>query len=68
MKQFAAILLIALLYGCGVETATTAATAASEKKQEIEQGKKTMEHMKQDINKAMELTKQKAEQAEQAAQ
>jgi outer membrane biogenesis lipoprotein LolB len=33
----------ALLAACGVETASTAATAAAAKKQEVEQGRKTME-------------------------
>jgi hypothetical protein len=31
------------LAGCGVETASTAATAAAAKKQEVEQGRKTMD-------------------------
>ena len=65
MKQLVAIIAIASLAGCGVETATTAATAAAAKKQEIEQGKKTMEKMQQDIGKAMEQTQQSRERAEQ---
>ncbi len=36
-------------------------------KQEIEQGKTTMEQMRQNIGKAMELTQQSAERAEDAA-
>jgi len=59
-----AIVAAAALVGCGVETATTAATAAAVKKQELEQGKKTMEQMQQNIGKAMEQTQQSAERAE----
>jgi hypothetical protein len=67
MRQIIAIALIAVLTGCGVETATTAATVAAAKKKEIEQGKKTMEQMQQNIGKAMEQTQQSAERAEDAA-
>ena len=45
MKRIIAALVAAALAGCGVETASTAATAAALKKQEVEQGKKTMEQM-----------------------
>ena len=44
--------------------ASTAATAAALKKQEIEQGKKNMEQMQQNIGKAMEQTQQSAERAD----
>ena len=40
------------LAGCGVETATTAATGAAMKKQEMEQGKATMEQARQKIDQA----------------
>jgi hypothetical protein len=40
------------LAGCGVETATTAATGAAIKKQELEQGKNTMEQAQQKIDQA----------------
>ena len=43
----------ALLAGCGVETASTAATAASIKKQEVEQGQQTMQQAKDRIGGAM---------------
>ncbi len=58
---------VAVFAGCGVESASTAATAAAVKKQEIEQGKKTMEQMQQNIGKAMEQTQQSAESADEAA-
>ena len=67
MRQIIVFVAIAALAGCGVETATTAATIAAAKKQEIEQGKKTMEQMQQNIGKAMEQTQQSAERAEEAA-
>ncbi|TAK71518.1 MAG: hypothetical protein EPO19_04880 [Betaproteobacteria bacterium] len=67
MRQIIIAVTVAALAGCGVETASTAATAAAVKKQEIEQGKKTMEQMQQDIGKAMEQTQRSAERADAAA-
>ena len=67
MKQIIAIFISAALAGCGVETATTAATVAVAKKQEIDQGKKTMEQVEQKIGKAMEQSQQSAERTEEAA-
>ena len=49
------------LAGCGAETATTAATGAAIKKQELEAGKKTLEQVQQKIGQAMEQTQQRAE-------
>lgn len=42
----------ALLGGCGLETATTAATGAAIKKQEIDAGKKTMSDVQQKVEQA----------------
>jgi curli biogenesis system outer membrane secretion channel CsgG len=67
MRPIIAFAAIALLAGCGVETATTAATVAAAKKQELEQGKKTMEQMQQNIGKSMEQTQQSAERADEAS-
>ena len=67
IRQIIAVVVVAGLAGCGVETLTTAATVAAAKKKEIEQGKKTMEQMQQNIGKAMEQTQQSAERAEDAA-
>ena len=67
MRQIIIAVTVAALAGCGVETASTAATAAAVKKQEIEQGKKTMEQMQQDIGKAREQTQRSAERADAAA-
>jgi hypothetical protein len=67
IRQIIAVVVVAGLVGCGVETLTTAATVAAAKKKEIEQGKKTMEQMQQNIGKATEQTQQSAERAEDAA-
>jgi hypothetical protein len=58
----AALLTLALLAGCGVDTMSAAATAAAIKKQELQQGQKTMEQSKEKIGKAMELEQQRANQ------
>jgi hypothetical protein len=68
MRQTIFLAAIAVfLCSCGVETATTAATVATAKKKEIEQGKKTMEQVEQSVGKAMEQTQQSAQRAEEAA-
>ncbi len=58
MRKIIVLVAAAALAGCGVETATTAAAGAAAKKQEVEQGKKTMGEMQQNIGKAMEQTQQ----------
>ncbi len=64
MRPIIVLAAVAALAGCGVEVATTAATVAAAKKQEIEQGKKTMEQMQQNIGKAMEQSQQRSERAD----
>ena len=64
MTRFIFLFAAAALAGCGVETASTAATAAALKKQEIEQGKRTMEQAQQKIGDAMEQMQQSRESAE----
>jgi NifU-like protein involved in Fe-S cluster formation len=54
---------VLVLAGCGVETATTAATGAVIKKQELEQGRKTIEQMQQKLDQANQQVQQRAEQA-----
>jgi hypothetical protein len=51
------------LAGCGLETTSTAATAAAAKKQEIEAGKQTMQQFQQKLDQANALGQQRAEQA-----
>lgn len=48
-----------------MEVASTAATAASIKKQEIEQGQKTMQQAQQKIDGAMQQMQQRADSAAQ---
>jgi curli biogenesis system outer membrane secretion channel CsgG len=64
MKTVVIATLLAALAGCGVETAGTAATAAAIKKQELDQGKKTMEQAQQRINDATQLQRQRADEGE----
>ena len=46
--------------GSGVETPTPAATAGSIKKQELQQGQKTMQHAQQKIDGAVQQMHQRA--------
>jgi curli biogenesis system outer membrane secretion channel CsgG len=63
MKTLLVLAAAAALTGCGVETASTAATAAQIKKQEIEQGQKTMQHAQQKIDGAMQQMQSRADSA-----
>ena len=54
MKTLLAIAATLALAGCGVETAGTAATAASIKKQELQEGQKTMQQAQQKIDAAVQ--------------
>ena len=60
MKTLLVIATTAALVGCGVEAVGTAATAASIKKQELEQGQRTMQQTQQKINAAMQQMQQRA--------
>lgn len=60
MRTLAALALAAALAACGAETASTAATAASLKKQELEQGQKTMQRAQQKIDGAMQQMQERA--------
>jgi len=60
MKTLVALAAAAMLAGCGVDAASSAATAASLKKQEIEQGQKTMQQMQQKIGAAMQQEQDRA--------
>lgn len=63
MRTLLAIAAAAALAGCGVETASTAASAAAIKKQELEQGQKTMQQTRQKIDGAMQQMQQRGSQA-----
>ncbi len=59
MSRLSVITLSALvLVGCGAETATTAATVGAAKKQEIEQGKQTMEQVQQKVGESVQQMQQ----------
>lgn len=64
MKTLLVVFTVVALAGCGVETATTAATGAAIKKRELEEGKKTMEQVQQKVGQAMEQVQQRAEKNE----
>ncbi len=54
MRTLLALAVAAALAGCGAETASTAATAASLKKQEVEQGQKTLQRAQEKIGGAVQ--------------
>lgn len=68
MKPFLVILTVVLLAGCGADTMSAAATAAALKKQEIEQGEKTMDQVQQRIKFATEQMQQGAQRTAEAAE
>jgi outer membrane biogenesis lipoprotein LolB len=68
MNRLVPLIAAAALCGCGLDTATSAATAASLKKQELEQGKKTMEQAQQKIGQAMDQVQQSQQSRENAAE
>ena len=63
MKTLLVVVATAALAGCGVEAVGTAATAASIKKQELEQGQKTMQQMQQKIDATMQQAQQRTNEA-----
>ena len=67
MRSLLIALAIASLAGCGAETASSAATAAAVKKQEIEQGKKTMEQVRAGAQAALDQGTKRLEQSEEGA-
>jgi hypothetical protein len=60
MKTLLVIAAVAALAGCGLDTATSAATAGSIKKQELQQGQKTMQHAQEKIDAATQQMQQRA--------
>lgn len=63
MKTLLVIVVAAALTGCGVEVATTAATSAAVKKQEMESAQQTKEMAQKKIDQATQAIQQSAEQA-----
>ena len=64
MRPFILALAFAILGGCGVDTATTAATGAAIKKEEIEQGRKTMSQAQQKLEQAAQQMQENAQRAD----
>jgi uncharacterized protein YceK len=64
MRPIVIAFTVALLTGCGVETASTAATAGAVKKQEAEQGKKTMEQASRRVEDAMAKAQQRSQESD----
>lgn len=60
MKTLLAIAAAAALAGCGLDTATSAATAASIKKAELQEGQKTMQRAQEKIDAATQQMQQRA--------
>ncbi len=60
MKILLFVIPVALLAGCGAEVATTAATSAAVKKQELEAGKQTKETMEKKIDQATQAIQRRA--------
>lgn len=60
---FTLALFAALAAGCNVETMGTAATGAALKKQELEQGRRTMQQTQQRIDAAVQQMNQAAQRA-----
>lgn len=60
MRKFVPGVVALALAGCGVETASTAATGAAIKKQEVEQGKKTMTGVESKVGAAVDQMEQRA--------
>jgi hypothetical protein len=63
MKIVLVVMTVFSLTACGIETAGTAVTAASLKKQELEQGQKNMQQFQQKLDQASEQMQQRADQA-----
>ena len=68
MKRIIPLIAAAALSACGLDTATSAATAAALKKQELEQGKKTLDQAQQKIGQAMDQLQQSQQSRENAAE
>ena len=62
MKMLLSMICIILLAGCGAEVATTAATGAAVKKQEVDAAQQTKERAEKKIDQATQAIQQRAEQ------
>jgi cellobiose-specific phosphotransferase system component IIA len=64
MRPIVIAFTVALLAGCGVETAGTAATAGAARKQEVDQAKKTLEQASRRIDDAMAKSQQRLQESD----
>ena len=60
MRVLIAVFAAAALAGCGADVASSAATVAQLKKQELEQGQQTKQMMQQKIDAAMQQVQERA--------
>ena len=63
MKMLIAVAAVAVLAGCGVDAVGAAATAAALKKQEVQDGQKTLQQAQQKIDSAMQQVQQAQDRA-----
>ena len=63
MRALVIATIAAAVAGCGVETASTAATGGAIKAQEAEAAKKTQDQMRQKIDQTMDQAQQRSQQA-----
>lgn len=68
MKTWLAVIGALTLAACGVETASTAATVAAQKKAEIEEAQKSLAAFQQKLDLAQQQMQQQADQANQQIQ
>lgn len=66
MKSILCVMSALLLAGCGADVATTAATSAQIKKQEVDAAKQTKEIVDKKIDAAAQAIQQRAEQQSKA--
>jgi hypothetical protein len=64
MKTLLAVLALAILSACGVETATTAATVAEMKRREMEAAKRNLQEAKQKIEQNTQVIMERAAQSD----
>jgi hypothetical protein len=67
MRVLVAVAVAAALAGCGVDAASTAATVASLKKAEVQEGQRSMKHAQQNIDAMAQQLQQNADRSMQAA-
>ena len=64
MKALVAVAITVVLAGCGVDAASTAATTASLKKQELQDGQRTIQQVQQKIDGAVRQMQERTDAAD----